>query len=171
MAYSCNEIDKAEKLVHFGLAGNPASSVKEELEDLLDQIAFDRHLETRGIILGKGEIQFTSAGSEAAFESMKTSSKRTKSEIILTERAQKTSDTVSVAVRGVLKMTDGKQKNGIIKTIEIGGISLTVKVPEWLMEGALQPHWGKEVIVTGTLKGVRKDFILLESIVESTTVD
>ena len=46
MAYACNEMERAEQLVHFGLSGNPERSVKDELQDLLDQIAFDRQYET-----------------------------------------------------------------------------------------------------------------------------
>ena len=62
LAMDCNEMREAERLITLALSGNPPHEIAEELRDLYEQVNFQRHLETRGIILDPTEFQFSITG-------------------------------------------------------------------------------------------------------------
>lgn len=62
LAIDCNEFREAEKLISFGLAGNPPPDVTEELRDLFERVNFHRHLDLRGVVLEEDELQLSIAG-------------------------------------------------------------------------------------------------------------
>ena len=53
---------EAEKLISIGLAGDPPDELAEELRDILQQVNFFRHLETKGVKLDTNEIQLSLSG-------------------------------------------------------------------------------------------------------------
>lgn len=55
---------EAEKLIAIGLAGDPPEELAEELRDILQQVNFFRHLETKGVELDQNEIQLSISGNE-----------------------------------------------------------------------------------------------------------
>lgn len=55
---------EAEKLISIGLAGDPPEELAEELRDILQQVNFFRHLETKGVELDTNEIQLSLSGNE-----------------------------------------------------------------------------------------------------------
>ena len=55
---------EAEKLIAIGLAGDPPDELADELRDVLQQVNFFRHLETKGIQLDTNEIQLSLSGNE-----------------------------------------------------------------------------------------------------------
>jgi hypothetical protein len=62
LARDCGLFVEAEKLIYKALSGEPPSEIATELEDLLEQVSFDRHLELRGIKLGEEEMQMALTG-------------------------------------------------------------------------------------------------------------
>jgi hypothetical protein len=44
LALECKEYREAEKLISFGLSGNPPEEIANEMRDLLEQVYFSRHL-------------------------------------------------------------------------------------------------------------------------------
>lgn len=64
IALQCNELREAEKLIAHALSGNPPDEIAEELRDLLEQVNFKRHLDTRGMILGPDDFHFSISGEE-----------------------------------------------------------------------------------------------------------
>ena len=44
LAIECNDVRGAERLIAFGLAGNPPEEIAEELRDLLERVNLQRHL-------------------------------------------------------------------------------------------------------------------------------
>jgi len=46
LAIECNDIRGAERLIAFGLAGNPPEEIAEELRDLLEKVNSKRHIGT-----------------------------------------------------------------------------------------------------------------------------
>ncbi len=67
LAYDCGLINEAEKLIHKALAGDPPTEIEEELQDLLEQVNFRRHLDLRGIKLSEEEIQMSITGNAVGF--------------------------------------------------------------------------------------------------------
>ena len=59
MAYQLSNYRESEKMVAWGLAGNPPLDVLEELRDLFDKVNFYRHLTTKGVELSEDEFRFT----------------------------------------------------------------------------------------------------------------
>lgn len=62
IALNAKEFRIAEKLVAFGLSGDPPFEIAEELRNLLEDIHFNRHLNLQGINLDNSEIQMVIAG-------------------------------------------------------------------------------------------------------------
>jgi hypothetical protein len=60
-------INEAEKLIHKALAGDPPTEIEDELQDLLEQVNFRRHLDLRGIKLSEEEIQMSITGNAVGF--------------------------------------------------------------------------------------------------------
>jgi hypothetical protein len=46
LAIECNDVRGAERLIAFGLAGNPPEEIAEELRDLLEKVNSKRHIDT-----------------------------------------------------------------------------------------------------------------------------
>ena len=67
LARDCGRYDEAAKLVHRALAGDPPADIASELQDLLEQVSFQRHLELRGITLSEEEIQMAITGTSVGF--------------------------------------------------------------------------------------------------------
>jgi hypothetical protein len=67
LAHDCGLFADAEKLIYKALAGNPPVEIAGELEDLLGQVTFRRHLELRGVTLSEEEIQMAITGKSVGF--------------------------------------------------------------------------------------------------------
>lgn len=62
LALDCELVREAERLIAYGLAGNPSDELADDLRDLYDDINFRRHLELRGLTLSENEFQLTLHG-------------------------------------------------------------------------------------------------------------
>lgn len=62
IALQCGEKREAERLIARGLGGDPPAEIAAEMRDLLEDVYFERHLETQGIQLLDREIQFSLSG-------------------------------------------------------------------------------------------------------------
>jgi hypothetical protein len=67
LARDCGLFAEAEKLIYKGLAGQPPAEIVGELQDLLEQVSFRRHLELRGVELSEEEVQLAIAGKSVGF--------------------------------------------------------------------------------------------------------
>lgn len=67
LAMECGEVREAERLIAYGLLGNPPADIAEELRDLLEDVHFSRHLELRGVSLAPGEVQMSVEGPAVGF--------------------------------------------------------------------------------------------------------
>jgi hypothetical protein len=63
LAFNAGDPISAERLAAQGLAGFPPPEIQEELRDLLEEIAFYRHLSTHGMQLSEAEWKMTLDGS------------------------------------------------------------------------------------------------------------
>ncbi len=57
----------AERMVGYGLSGNPPSEIANELRNISEQVNMERHLELRGVLLSDDELQLTLAGPEIGY--------------------------------------------------------------------------------------------------------
>lgn len=67
LAMESDQTAIAEKLIHRGLAGEPPDPLMKELQDLLEQVTFKRHLELHGIELQDDEVQMAIAGKAVGY--------------------------------------------------------------------------------------------------------
>lgn len=67
LAHDCGLFDEAAKLIYKALAGNPPAEIAQELDDLLGQVTFRRHLDLRGVKLAHDEIQMAMTGKSVGF--------------------------------------------------------------------------------------------------------
>jgi hypothetical protein len=67
LARDCGRFNEAEKLIYKALAGEPPASIAGELQDLLEQVSFHRHLELRGVQLSDEEVQMAITGRSVGF--------------------------------------------------------------------------------------------------------
>lgn len=67
LSIQCCKLDESERLIASALAGTPPDDIAEELRDLLEEVYFNRHLETRGIKLQDDELQLSLAGNAVSF--------------------------------------------------------------------------------------------------------
>lgn len=67
LAMDCGEYREAERLLAIGLAGEPPAEIADEIRDLLEQVHFQRHLDTRGLTLEDDELQLSISGSAVGF--------------------------------------------------------------------------------------------------------
>jgi hypothetical protein len=63
LAMRTNFWREAEKLICMGLSGDAPNEIVEDLRDLLDEVAYRRHLSLRGYKLSTSEFQMSLAGS------------------------------------------------------------------------------------------------------------
>lgn len=66
LAFNCRDFESAEKLAAQGLVGFPPPEIREELLDLFDEVTFERHLSTKGMVLSESEWKMTLAGNAIA---------------------------------------------------------------------------------------------------------
>ena len=66
LALDCERPDLARRLAAKALASEPHPDITNELDDLMEQANFHRHLETRGIALSDGEVQLSLVGHAVA---------------------------------------------------------------------------------------------------------
>ena len=57
LAIECNDVRGAERLIAFGLAGNPPEEIAEELRDLLEKVNSKRHIGT--LIIAERPVNVT----------------------------------------------------------------------------------------------------------------
>ncbi len=62
LAYQCDELYEAQRLIGRGLAGYPPPNVEEELKQLYDQVNFEQHLQVKGVVLADADFQLSIAG-------------------------------------------------------------------------------------------------------------
>ena len=67
LALRCNEHRLAERLAAKALAQEPPNEIAEELRDLVEQVNFQRHLNLKGIELGRDEMQMSLSGNEVGY--------------------------------------------------------------------------------------------------------
>lgn len=67
LALDCNDPRTAEKLISKALAHDPPPQVADELRNLLEQVYFQRHLQSRGVTLAEDELQMSLAGQGVGF--------------------------------------------------------------------------------------------------------
>lgn len=67
LALSCGEFRKAEQLIATALSGEPPEEIAEELRNLLEQVHFERHLNLRGWVLEREEIQLSIDGKAVGY--------------------------------------------------------------------------------------------------------
>jgi hypothetical protein len=67
LALNAKRFREAEKMVSFGLSGNPPEEIANELRNISEQIGLERHLDLNGIVLSDDELQLTLAGPEIGF--------------------------------------------------------------------------------------------------------
>lgn len=67
LARDCGRFNEAEKLIYKALAGEPPADIAGELQDLLEQVSFHRHLELRGMQLSDEEVQMAITGKSVGF--------------------------------------------------------------------------------------------------------
>lgn len=67
LALRCNEHRLAERLAAKALAQEPPHEIAEELRDLVEQVNFQRHLNLKGIELGRDEMQMSLSGKEVGY--------------------------------------------------------------------------------------------------------
>ena len=62
LALDCGQPRLAEKLACTALAGEPDSTIADQLREVLEAANFNRHLETQGVTLGEREVQISLVG-------------------------------------------------------------------------------------------------------------
>ena len=67
LAYSAKLYREAEKMISYGLLGEPPFEIAEELRDLLEMVNFERHMQVKGIELQEGEIQLVISGKGVSY--------------------------------------------------------------------------------------------------------
>lgn len=67
LALESSENREAERLIGMALSGEPPEEIADELRDLLEQVYFQRHLATRGIVLQQDEFQMSIAGASVGY--------------------------------------------------------------------------------------------------------
>lgn len=67
LAIDCDELREAEKLICFGLSGNPPMEIADELRDLLEQVNWKRHLDVKGVSLTDNAFQMSLTGESVGF--------------------------------------------------------------------------------------------------------
>ena len=64
LALDCRRFRQAEQIAATALAGEPDPEIAEELRDLLENVYFHRHLESKGIAFQDSQLQFSLSGPE-----------------------------------------------------------------------------------------------------------
>ena len=64
LALDCRNFREAERIAARALAGEPDPEIAEELRDLLENVYFQRHLDTKGFVIQDSQLQFTISGPE-----------------------------------------------------------------------------------------------------------
>lgn len=67
IAKECGLLEDAQKLIYKALAGDPPPAIKIELQDLLEEVNFSRHLELRGVTLSPDDLQMVLTGRDVGF--------------------------------------------------------------------------------------------------------
>ncbi len=67
LALNAKAFAEAEKLVAFGLSGDPPPAIADELRDLYETVNFERHLALQGVELSGSELQMSIAGAGVGF--------------------------------------------------------------------------------------------------------
>jgi hypothetical protein len=67
IAKECGLLEEAQKLIYKALSGDPPPDIKVELQDLLEEVNFTRHLELRDVVLSPDELQMAITGRDVGF--------------------------------------------------------------------------------------------------------
>lgn len=67
LAKSSNNYREAERMVSYGLSGNPPAEVADDLRVLYDELNFDRHINLKGLELDETEISLSLSGNEVGY--------------------------------------------------------------------------------------------------------
>jgi hypothetical protein len=67
IAKECGLLEEAQKLIYKALSGDPPPDIKMELQDLLEEVNFTRHLELRDVSLSPDELQMALTGRDVGF--------------------------------------------------------------------------------------------------------
>ncbi|MEK7395444.1 MAG: hypothetical protein AAB116_00770 [Candidatus Poribacteria bacterium] len=142
LAMECNDLRGAEKLIAFGLSGNPPEEIAEELRDLLRKVNIQRHLLAGGVIAGCAIVNGVIVGGVA----------------ITADELAKQNENPSpklITIKGILKFADAmnKEQKPRIKLIDESGKSHTIIVPKGMLSDIVRPKWEDTVTVTGFVKG------------------
>lgn len=64
LAKNSNNYREAERMVSYGLSGNPPTEIADELRVLYDELNFERHINIKGLQLDETEISLSLSGNE-----------------------------------------------------------------------------------------------------------
>lgn len=67
LALECKLFRECEQLIGLALSGTPPEEIAEELRDMLENVHFGRHLQTKGIALAENEFQLVIAGAGVGY--------------------------------------------------------------------------------------------------------
>ncbi|MBF0320506.1 MAG: hypothetical protein HQL01_11960 [Nitrospirae bacterium] len=67
LAYDCDKLREAERLVAIALSGEPPDEIAEELRDLLEDIYFKRHLKIHDIEIDSSTLQMSISGEAVGY--------------------------------------------------------------------------------------------------------
>lgn len=67
LAYQCKEFQAAQRLIAKGLSGYPPPKVEQDLKDLFEQLDFERHLQTHGVVLEDRDLQLSMVGKAVGY--------------------------------------------------------------------------------------------------------
>ena len=62
LAYQAKNLEAAQRLIFEGLTGYPPATVERELKHLYEQVDFENHLKTHGVILDDADLQLALRG-------------------------------------------------------------------------------------------------------------
>lgn len=62
LAYNAKNYREAERMISYGLLGEPPHEIAEEMRDLLEMVNFKRHMEIKGVDFQEGDIQLVING-------------------------------------------------------------------------------------------------------------
>jgi hypothetical protein len=126
LAIECNDIRGAERLVAFGLSGNPPEEIAEELRDLLEKVNSKRHFDVQ-----VAHVTDKTVGDVTV--------------------PNKKPSTKLITIKGILKFADAAKSK--IKLVDEDGKPHTIIVPEGMLNDIVRPKWEDMITVTGFVKG------------------
>ena len=128
--FKASELSASQALAYRCLASQRLPEFAlQQMEDLLEQVYFQRHLNSKGVALADDEIQLSLSGQDAE----------------------------PVEIHGVLRYADATRDNSNqIRVIDNeDNRTHTIEVPEGMMNNIVRPMWDLDVVIVGLRIGNR----------------